>query len=124
MNEHDEIFTGQLDREDLRGMTHDQINAAREAGKLETMISNPRWVRPGKLEQRMAVAEAEAQRDVLEKARLALRLQADPETVIREIIDGTSEAKQLTRDDLANMTHEQINAAREAGHLNTILGIR
>ncbi|WP_440066454.1 hypothetical protein [Streptosporangium sp. OZ121] len=34
-----------------------------------------------------------------------------------------SKVKQLTRADLANMTHEQINAARDSGQLNTLLGI-
>ncbi|WP_436759424.1 hypothetical protein [Streptosporangium sp. V21-05] len=122
MNDIDEMFAGQLDREDLKGMTHEQINKARDAGQLDSMMRYPNWVRPGKLEQRMAIAEAEDRYDALKKAHLSLKLQNDPEAVIREVMNS-DETKQLTRDDLATMTHEQINEARDAGRLNKVLGL-
>lgn len=110
---------GQLDRNDLAGMTLEEINAARKAGRLRALAENPEFVRerPTRLDE--SLAKAEARLDAMQQFE---RFREDPAGFIRDTLSGP-DPRQLTREDLTEMSYAEINQARREGRLNALMGV-
>ncbi|MFI9576951.1 hypothetical protein ACIG5D_36450 [Microbispora rosea] len=111
----------QLDRNDLAGMTLEEINEARKAGRLRALMENPDFVwepsTPSLSEAAVATHNAKvAASNQYEKFR------EDPVGFIRDTLSGP-DPRQLSREDLAEMSFAEINKAWHEGRLTAVMGI-
>ncbi len=94
-------------------MSNDEIGEAFSAGLLRALTENPNWVRDRGPSPQEATRDDGSDWDAFK---------ADPKAFIRQAVSEPVKPRQLTRDDLAGMSYEDINAAREAGQLRDLLG--
>lgn len=95
----------QLDRADLQTMSLEEIDAARRDGRLARLLANADYVR-----DRGESNPGEATRD-----------DGDDESPADANREHANRPRQLTREDLAGMSHEEIDAALKAGQLTDLL---
>ncbi|MGI5286027.1 hypothetical protein ACQEVF_22200 [Nonomuraea polychroma] len=119
----------QFDRNDLASMSNEEIAAAHKAGSFQRYMEDSAYVRDRDTSQADAIAATDARVEAIStgirSARDYDRFKANPQAFIREAItDQGDKPRQLMRADLQSMDYEEIEAARKAGQLNELLGIK